>query len=612
MAGPKFDWSQFKKVEESAAPGGSETKSGFDWNQFQKVDAPKESTVYDEVTTGRAWDRVKSAVKDPSGFIQNFKQESDRQAADIEATGKKPEAVYGNAPMVLPAGAPIAAAGRIAEGLGISGRAAAGALRAPEMLSKAATALAEGKGLGWAAGRTALSGAQGTAMSAMEGPEGESVSDKIERAKSGGKLAAGIQVAAESLPVVGKTLGRLPGKLSKWAEERAFKASGAMLKDYRKAHGNDRIQAIGRYMLDNGLVKPGMSVDDIAEAAGNLEGKHGKELGNILNQLDDAEIAMKAGGQSVGSSRDEIAKKLESDLIRPQNLPGVNDENKVLQELIDEFRSGSSGEKLGILDSQDMKEAIGKQINWKRLLDADIPVKEQFYRRLYTALKEAQESQAGQVAEKTGQANYVATKSAYQNDKDLKKISEDQALRQKANRFFSPSDWGSAATGAMVGAASGDDIESKLKNAAVGATLGGVNKLRRKYGTPLVSQGLDVAGMALSKPMARVARSTAPLAESGSGIAASVVHSINSPSKGSQMSKVASGDDREQNRAPAKGEAAWISRGMEKLGISGPMADQLKQSKEGKRLLIEASDLEAGNPRMKKIKEQIQKGFGVR
>lgn len=67
-------------------------------------------------------------------------------------------------------------------------------------------------------------------------------------------------------------------------------------------------------------------------------------------------------------------------------------------------------------------------------------------------------------------------------------------------------------------------------------------------------------------------------------------------------------DESTQDRKPSGGPDRWAQTGLERLGISGPEAQKLLKSKEGKRLLIEASDLKPGSPRLKKIKEQIQRG----
>lgn len=71
-------------------------------------------------------------------------------------------------------------------------------------------------------------------------------------------------------------------------------------------------------------------------------------------------------------------------------------------------------------------------------------------------------------------------------------------------------------------------------------------------------------------------------------------------------------NQRQMSRGPAeRGESKWASSGLSKLGIQDPeLKAQLLQSKEGKRLLIEASDLPAGSARMQRINEKIQKQWG--
>lgn len=65
----------------------------------------------------------------------------------------------------------------------------------------------------------------------------------------------------------------------------------------------------------------------------------------------------------------------------------------------------------------------------------------------------------------------------------------------------------------------------------------------------------------------------------------------------------------EHLKKSSRGPEAWALKGAEKLGLSAETTDQLMQSKEGKRLLIEASDLAPGSRAMQKIKDQIQKGL---
>ena len=89
------------------------------------------------------------------------------------------------------------------------------------------------------------------------------------------------------------------------------------------------------------------------------------------------------------------------------------------------------------------------------------------------------------------------------------------------------------ATGAMAGAASGDSIEDKVKNAAIGASLGVIHKGARTYGTPIVSRAIDTAGKALSKtPLSAVGELTSPAlsaAERSPGALANTARVLSDP-----------------------------------------------------------------------------------
>lgn len=69
----------------------------------------------------------------------------------------------------------------------------------------------------------------------------------------------------------------------------------------------------------------------------------------------------------------------------------------------------------------------------------------------------------------------------------------------------------------------------------------------------------------------------------------------------------------DQNRGTAsvpKGESKWAQDGARKLGITdSSQIEKLMKSKEGKRLLIEASDLSPDSKGLQRIKKQIEKGW---
>jgi len=457
-------------------------------------------------------------------------------------------------------------------------------------------------------GRIVQAAKGGALLGALSNPgdkEGEvdisQLGDRARNALSGAGLAAGGQGAIEGLSAAAKAFTNLPKSLQARAEERAFKASGAMLRDYRKAAGQDKIKELGRLMLDEGMIKPGMSVSDIADAAAQLEEKRGSQLGKILEDLSNQEAA--SGGPQV--TRDQIADGIRKRLIGDAEIPSVIKNNKYFESLANDLQNKGAKD-LSISELQKLKEAVGKQINWKRLPDADIPMEEQFNRALFGELKGALEDRAAQLAKDAGRSDYVLAKKGYEGAKTIGKIASDQTLRQNANRFFSPSDYLTTATGAIAGAATGDDLESKLKNAAIGASLGIANKAMRTYGTPLVSVGLDKAGTLLAKtPLSAAGEIASPLldaAERGPLASTNALRMLSKPQlERAAVRSVAGGE-------PPKGEAKWAQDGAKKLGLDDDTFQQALQSPKTKQLLIQASDLAPGSKALQRIKDQIQKG----
>lgn len=82
---------------------------------------------------------------------------------------------------------------------------------------------------------------------------------------------------------------------------------------------------------------------------------------------------------------------------------------------------------------------------------------------------------------------------------------------------------------------------------------------------------------------------------------------VTNANKNKSMGMVAE-NEKPKSREPSelKGEALWISNGLDKLGISEESAANIQNSKAGKRLLIEASDLPMGSKKLELIKKQIK------
>jgi hypothetical protein len=468
-------------------------------------------------------------------------------------------------------------------------------------------------------GRVAQAAKGGAAIGAVANPgdkEGQltgfQVSDRIGNAVTGAALGAAGQGAVEGVSATAKGVMNLPKALQAKAEERAFKSSGAMLKDYRNADRKGRINVIGRYMLDNGLVKPGMTVDDVAEAAAALEAKHGKDIGSILGGLDQSGIAAPSHS-AMASEIDAIA----------EPMKGLNTARPTFNALDDaaaDLRTMGRGGEVGVegkgtfKTAQEAKVFISDQIekaggwNSPNPSEKNLALREA-YHKANSMIENAAEVGAASIGDDALAGGYRTAKEGYRNAKDVQGIAKDQANRQKANHFNSITDYMAGSGGAIVGAMTGDDMESKIKNAAVGASLGGANRLMRRYGTPLVSQGLDRAGKALGRTylgeMGEAAAPALKAIEKSPASAANTVGVMSRPKlERAPQLKVAE-DEPKQNRAPSealKGEAKWAQSGAQKLGVDPSLANDPKARK----LLIEASDLPAGSKRLQSIKNQLQ------
>lgn len=670
---PKFSWDSFDD-----APGAVQEGSKFNWDAYPDHDAKPAPDSSGPGAVQSAIEHFGNAASfgylpqlqaianqimpDPSagedaklraqGFTIN--QPEPNYIQDRDANIKRLNQEGQNHPYASAAGS---VAGALAGGAATS---AVAPINAATKLGRVAQAVRGGAIIGAVANPGDTEGQVG----------GLQLEDRLKGGVTGGLIGGAGQGLVEGASSAYNTIKNLPASMQGTAEERAFKSAGAMLKDYRKAAGQDRINELGRYMLDNGLVKPGMSVQDIADAAESLKGQHGKAIDEILSSLDSA-------GASA-PSHEELAKAVEQMALPYKGLNTAKPTYGALGDLAEDIRTmgkpkapaaGALGELTGkgeeyLLDgqgnaiaklnngnlvteavagpvtpgatvpsnpnlqtgagtfkgAQDVKKFIADQIEkaggFKALNPSE---KNQALQDAYSLIKTKMEDAAGAAAQNSGDEsllkNYLAQKSGYRNATDIGNISKDYALRQKANNFFSLGDKLSAGAGFAAGVTQGDSLEERLRNGAIGAGAGLANKALRTYGTPYYSTFLDKGGQMIARA-----------AGSGAGqvigdAANSVVSAAGKlPTALAATEGVMSRPNFEQaalrsvagNSAPQpKGEDLWAQQGLQKLGIKDQgVANRLIQDPKTKQLLIQASDLEPGSKAYNQIVNQIQKGLG--
>lgn len=368
-----------------------------------------------------------------------------------------------------------------------------------------------------------LEGAKiGGVMGALQNPgdvEGEISPLQLGDRGHGFLTGAATGVAGTALAEGAMGLGRgamnAGQTLKDYAEEKAFKALGPVLKNVRKAYGSGSLQRIGRQLLDEGIVTPGASLSDIGGRVEEQLGKRGKNIGEIINDVDSKlkDPAFLKGlnpEQAAAVEKSSFNPKKVADDLKAKILPklkqavGGGAEAAKVEAMLDDL--ASRGDSMSTKQLQEMKQATDKLFNEKDWYTEGKPSKEAM-KSIRGVLKDHLEAQANALDSATGGqgGRLKAENRAYGNLADATGIVNDRVNRNIANRFMSPSDYGMAGVGAVVGGLSGDgDIEDHLKRAAIGAGLGFANKGMRLYGNPIVASAADSVSKFLLKDPAKL------------------------------------------------------------------------------------------------------------
>jgi len=482
-------------------------------------------------------------------------------------------------------------------------------------------------------GRVAQAAKGGAIIGALSNPgdtEGEvnilQGEDRLRNLAVGGTIGAAGQGLIEGASAAAKGVGNLAGKLNSKAEERAFKSSGAMLKDYRNAASKDKINDLGRFMLDNGMVEPGSSFETVAAKSGAIKQEAGAKIAETYKAANDAvnnpkflEKITPEIKQSLEKSAfnpvqfaDEFESALQSEY---KGTAGFRKALPQVQSVLSDIKE--IGPDANILQLQKAKVDVDSLINYDKEF-RDQPLAKQLLAKLRGKLSEKIDSRISALDNALGSDALAGLKEAnkkYGMAAQLEGISSDRVLRENANRFFSPSDYMTSVGGAVVGAATGDGIENKIKNAAIGAGLGLANKGMRKYGTPLVSKALDKAGSFLRDAgLESLGRTAAPALEATERTPSALANTIGVMSKtdlSEPIQKVAAEDITDRNPAQTKKKSnldRWANEGAKRLGVDKATAAVLMNSEKGRTLLREASDLKPGSKRFQEIKNEISQG----
>lgn len=386
-----------------------------------------------------------------------------------------------------------------------------------------AGALAKGAGALTAAGKGLLSGA---AIGALQNP-GETTGEvsplQLKERATGALIGGGIgALTGGAAGLIGKSGAAAANKaadLESAAKEKAFKSFGPFKRQVQEAAARPGgIEEMGEVAMRRGLLKGNpKTYEELADAAAKEKEVAGKALGEMIDQIDDAVKVMgqvppgssplaptllteKVGQYATraGVDRSSIGSALREELKGAPGVPGTSGRSELFNELISEFEQ-TGGRLIGLKDSQKLKEAVGKEINWKRLPGQDIPDKEMFYRALYSKLKTGIEDSADAASELLGEKardQFIRAKKDYGALSMLEKTASNRAMGDFANRVASMSDYQSGQAGAVIGAmadvaSGGNPVAGAAKGAAISAVS---NQIARRFGPQM--QAKTYQGMA--------------------------------------------------------------------------------------------------------------------
>jgi len=358
--------------------------------------------------------------------------------------------------------------------------------------------IAKGAGLAAGAAKAALIGGVAGAGYSKTDPT-KSPDDLKHFAGDVGEGAAFGGVTQGALGAAGKYLPSKSADLLDYlAQRRAVKAAtGQNKKVIKEAIKGGRLQKMGQDLLatdESGGPAIGY-LDKTESIAPKLESKQkffGGKIGEVSNQID-TQMPKAVSGQEVANSIIEEASKI-------PELPHTKGIIDRMQETAAKF------EQMGDMNFADAQ----KYKNQFKLTASDHTQEinnKVANNNMYKAVKNAMEKSASRISDVSDDQNlkdllgrYKEYKGKYATFKTLSDAAKDREAANLANRFVSPSDYG---TGLMTAGATMMSHGNLTPALAVGALAAGGNKLARTYGSSLAARSLDkVADILRASPEA--------------------------------------------------------------------------------------------------------------
>lgn len=389
----------------------------------------------------------------------------------------------------------------------------------------------------------------------------------------GGAEQALMQGTGEALaPYLEKGVKAISGpiseKLSSIAANKAISATGATGKQSMKF-----APEAGQDLLDRGIVKFGDSQSAVAQKATDALDNSSRNISNVLSDLDNRGATVDHSA-IVGQLR-----KRASEISSDPSQFGVSDGLTRLADRIENMvKADGANANIPLTKAENIKRGFQSSANYN-----SPPIDLSLSKEAAGIYRQSVEDAATKFDPKSADA-FIADKKAYGLLKPVKDAAEKRAATLAQSPHGGLLDIATMAAGEGIAGAPG----------AILAPIA-----RRAITTRIPSTMAATANAASG-----MIKGAGPIAsESGPIAANAIIRNIN-PS----LIRSAAADQIKTDQSSAS--YKWAQDGSDRLGLDDDLANKVISDPRGMALLHQASGMPPNSPAMKKIKEQIMKGWG--
>lgn len=342
--------------------------------------------------------------------------------------------------------------------------------------------------------------------------------ERVKNASIDALTGMAFQGGIEGLGKVGSTVKDAGKSLKTYSELKALKASGAMLKDFRKAFGKGKALSLGKEVLDEGIVGIGDDINDIAQKANKAASESSSRLNDIYNQADDV-LAQSVGPVNFQVNLKNVADKLRSTLKTKyaNNLDG----EEIVASVEKELEKISLKRDITFGELRKLRQSIDDKINHSKLKQ-DLPALQEELSNLRNHIQDEVKDKLGNINPDLKTA-FTRENKKLSNLIEISKMAKDKAAREESNQAFGLSEKIATGAGGVIGSVIGGPVGT-----AVGlVTAPAIAKASRQYGTPFVAITANKIAKALESNPSILGKFSDPLIKAAQVSPEKFVASIN-------------------------------------------------------------------------------------